>query len=443
MGLSEARRSRRPQRRTVPGLAVREAAAELVRAVVDRREPLAVDRGPLDALEGSDRAFARAIATTALRRHGQIRDALAGLLARPLPPRAGGLPAILEVAAAQILFMDVPDHAAVSVAVEAAAADAKAQHFKALANGVLRTLVRERDTILARQDAARLNTPGWLFDRWVAAYAEPEARRVAEAHLAEAPLDLTVKGDAPGWAERLGGVALPNGTVRLPGGGRIEALPGFEEGAWWVQDFAASLPATLLGDVAGKTVLDLCAAPGGKTAQLALAGARVTAVDAASDRVERLRGNLSRLRLEAECVVADALDYDPGRTFDAILLDAPCTSTGTIRRHPDIPFLKRASDIPAMAALQTKLLERAAHLVRPGGVVVYATCSLEPEEGERLAQEAIGSLPLAFSPIRADDSGLPAGLVRSDGVLRTLPSSEPDGIAGGMDGFFAARFVRV
>jgi 16S rRNA (cytosine967-C5)-methyltransferase len=440
-----ARRSQ--EVRESPGLAARQAAAALLSEILDNHRPLdacleAAD-SPLAGLSLQDRSLARAIVATALRRHGQIETALGALIERKLPKRAGALPSILQVAATQLLFMDVPDHAAVSLAVQSAEADSKARHFKSLANGVLRNLVRRRDELLGGQDAARFNTPEWLWQRWAAAHGT-EAHAIAAAHLDEPPLDVSVNGEAAAWAERLGGAALPTGTVRFSAKGRIEALPGYGEGAWWVQDFAAAMPARLLGDVASKEVLDLCAAPGGKTAQLAAAGAKVTAVDIAVSRVARLKENLSRLRLDADCIIADALAFDPGRAFDAVLLDAPCSATGTIRRHPDIPWLKSVEDIASLATTQRALIARAASLVRPGGALVFATCSLEPEEGEDQAKAALADLPLEAWPIVPDEfPGLSPDWV-SGGWLRTLPRYSPaPGISGGMDGFFAARFRRL
>lgn len=444
MGLS-ARRSR--EARESPGLAPRQAAAALLAKVLGEGRPLDAQldsaSSPLAGLAAQDRSLARAIVATALRRHGQIEAALGGLMERRLPKSAGSLPWILQTAAAQILFMEVPDHAVVSLAVQAAGADPKARHFKPLANGVLRNLVRRRDELLAAQDEARLNAPDWLWQRWVAAHGEAAAHAIASAHLEEAPLDLSVKGDGAAWAERLGGTLLPGGTVRLNAKGRIEALPGYREGAWWVQDFAATLPARLLGDVAGREVLDLCAAPGGKTAELAAAGAKVTAVEIAPSRVARLKENLKRLRLDADCVTADALAYDPGRTFDAVLLDAPCSATGTIRRHPDIPWLKSAGDIAALAKAQRAMIEKAVGLTRPGGTLVFATCSLEPEEGEEQAKAALADLPLEPLPIGDGEiAGLSPDWI-AGGWLRTMPQMQPaPGVAGGMDGFFAARFRR-
>ncbi len=429
--------------RAVPGVAAREAAAALLSSVLEDRQALSLEGPVLARLSPEDRGLARAIAGTALRRHGQIAAAIAGLIAKPLGRRAGPLPMILEVAAAQILFMEVPDHAAVSVAMAAAEADTKARHFKPLANAVLRELVRRRDEILATQDEMALNTPDWLRRRWTKSYGEEGARALAAAHLREAPLDIGVKSEPEEWAKRFGGTVLPTGTVRLEARGRIEALPGYDEGAWWVQDAAAALPARLLGDVRGKTVLDLCAAPGGKSAQLALAGATVTAVDVDAARVDRLKANLKRLGIEAECVVADAMTYEPGHQFDAVLLDAPCSSTGTIRRHPDIPWLKNEGDIAAVAALQRRLLDRAMALTKPGGTLVYASCSLEPEEGEDQADWA--EKALALNPWPVSDADIPGARAEwfQDGRLRTLPFQSPGTEAGGgMDGFFAARFRR-
>jgi 16S rRNA (cytosine967-C5)-methyltransferase len=287
--------------------------------------------------------------------------------------------------------------------------------------------------------------PDWLFARLEQAYGEATALKIADAHLAPPGLDLSVKSDSASWAERLGGVALPMGTVRLPGTHRVAELPGFDAGAWWVQDAAAALPVRLLGNVAGKTVADLCAAPGGKTAALAAAGAKVTAVDLSESRVRRLKENLSRLGLEAEVEAADALTWQPGKVFDAVLLDAPCTATGTIRRHPDIQWLKRPEDVTTLAALQAKMLDHAATLVRPGGRLVFATCSLLPEEGEGRVAPFLARHPeFALSSIDPQEIAGLAHLVTKDGALRTLPCDGfgDDPAFAGMDGFFAVRFER-
>jgi 16S rRNA (cytosine967-C5)-methyltransferase len=273
----------------------------------------------------------------------------------------------------------------------------------------------------------------------MAAYGEATARRIAEAQLAEPPLDLTVQNDPDGWAEKLDATRLPSGTLRLTGArGDVRKLPGYDEGAWWVQDAAAALPARLLGDVEGQRVFDLCAAPGGKTAQLAAAGAYVMAIDRSEARLRQLEGNLSRLSLAAATVAAEIQDWTPPDTPGKILLDAPCTATGTLRRHPDIAYLKRPEDASAMAELQAALLVAAADMLAPGGTLVYAVCSLEPEEGvERVAALLQSRNDFERAPVTADKLGVPADAVTADGDLRTLPCHWAE--QGGMDGFYAAR----
>ncbi|HWJ71591.1 MAG TPA: transcription antitermination factor NusB [Kaistia sp.] len=438
---------KRPPVKLAPGVAARVAAITAVHAVFAEHRPadsvLDDPHGPFASLDPRERALARAILGIALRRHGQIIDALGRFLEKSLPRKSGHLAAILHVAAAQILFMDVADHAAVSIAVDLASQDHDARHFKGLVNAVLRRLTEGRDAILASQDEAVLNTPDWLAAGWTKAYGADTARAIAIAHLAEPALDLTVRSDPALWAEKLEGIVLPNDTVRLVGHRSIEAMPGFEEGAWWVQDAAAALPARLLGAVECKAVADLCAAPGGKTLQLAARGARVTAVDISVDRLHRVRQNLDRIGLDAELVAADLLDWQPGRIFDAVLLDAPCSSTGTIRRHPDVALLKRPADIASLAKLQAELIARAVDLLEPGGVLVYSTCSLEPAEGEIQVQRALARLPLRLVPIEPSEIGGLSELCRS-GQLRSLPTDLPaaEPRMGGLDGFFAARFVK-
>jgi 16S rRNA (cytosine967-C5)-methyltransferase len=267
---------------------------------------------------------------------------------------------------------------------------------------------------------------------------------LALAH--EPSLDLTVKSDAAQWASRLHGEVLSTGSVRTVLHGAVTMLPGFSEGQWWVQDAAAALPVRLFGDIKGKSIADLCAAPGGKTAQLAQSGAHVTALDRSPARVARLRENLTRLSLQAETVVADAVEWaGPPEGFDGILIDAPCTSTGTIRRHPDVAWLRQESDIAAMTVLQQRLLKKSVSLLKPGGTLVYCTCSLEPEEGEHAIAALLAAEPaLRRVPIEASEvSGL-SEIITTEGDLRTLPSHLPnaDPKLGGLDGFFAARLVK-
>lgn len=397
-------------------------------------------------LEPRDRALARLIAASVLRRLGELEFVLNSYLEKPLPKRQGALWQILLSGAAQLLFLATPPHAAVGLAVEQARRDRHAAHYDKLVNALLRRVAREGAATLQGRDAVALNIPAWLLQRWSEAFGGGTACRIAAASLVEAPLDLSVKGAPETWAERLGGVVLPTGSVRLAAGGRIEDLPGYAEGAWWVQDAAAALPARLLGPVAEKTVVDLCAAPGGKTAQIAAAGADVTAVDLSGARLKRLGANLERLHLEARLVEADAATWVPQRTFDAVLLDAPCTATGTIRRHPDILRLKRPDDVAALAEIQSRLLDNAAGLVAPGGTLLYCTCSLEPEEG---AQQIEGFLArdrrFARAPIAAGECGISGEWLTPNGELRTLPCHLPGERPelSGMDGFYAARLTRI
>jgi 16S rRNA (cytosine967-C5)-methyltransferase len=325
--------------------------------------------------------------------------------------------------------------------------DRRAAKYAGLVNAVLRRCAREGQPLIDEVKSKTLDIPEWLMTRWIAHYGASIARDIAAAMSHEPSLDITVKSDPAHWATRLHGEALPTGTVRTLLQGSVTMLPGFAEGQWWVQDAAAALPARLLGDVAGKSIADLCAAPGGKTAQLALAGARVTAVDRSPARMARLRDNLARLALQAETVVSDAVEWQSATSegFDGILIDAPCTSTGTIRRHPDVSWLRQEADIGALVGMQTRLLQKAVALLRPGGILVYCTCSLEPEEGE----QAIAALLAAESAMRRVpiESGEVAGLEQTldpQGDLRTLPCHLPhqDPRLGGLDGFYAARLVK-
>lgn len=432
-----------------PGLEARLAAHALLAAVVDGRrafdEALAeeIARGSLKSVSAPDRGFARAIAGTALRHLGEIDRLIASLLATPLPKRAGPTRTILRCVAAELVFLDVKPHAAVDLAVEAASRDNWARHFKSLVNALSRRLAREGKTMLESLDRERASLPPWLWESWTRAYGEARTRAIAAAQWREPPLDLSVKNDAERalWAERLGAEILPTGALRLVAGGRIEQLAGFAEGAWWVQDAAAALPARLLGDVRGLDVLDLCAAPGGKTLQLAASGAHVTALDRSAPRLDRLRQNLARMKLDAQIVVADAVKWAPGRQWKAILLDAPCTATGTARRHPDVIHLKTPADRDRLAALQSRLLAHAADLLASGGTLVYCTCSLEPEEGERQVEAFLAAhADFARLPIAAAELGGQGELVTPAGDLRTLPCHLPE--KGGLDGFYAARLVR-
>jgi 16S rRNA (cytosine967-C5)-methyltransferase len=435
--------------RAPQGMAARDLAAQLVADVLLGRQPLdqawsqLTARSAVAALDARDRALARLIAATVLRRQGELEHVLNAFLEKPLPADKGRLWPILLTGAAQLVCLGMPPHAVVDIAVELTRRDRGAHRFAKLANAVLRRVGERGAAMLADQDGVRLNTPPWLWQRWTEAYEPETARRIAEASLVEAPLDLTLKpcapGDAQAWADRLGGALLPTGSVRVASHGRVEDLPGFAEGGWWVQDAAAALVVRLGGDVAGCSVADLCAAPGGKTAQLAAAGAHVTAVDVSGARLARLRDNLARLHLQADVVEADAATWSPGRTFEVVILDAPCSATGTIRRHPDILRLKRAEDIARMAELQRTMLANAAGLTAPGGLLIYATCSLEPEEGERQIATFLAARP-QFRRETIDPASIAADAAwfTAAGELRTLPFH-----LSGMDGFYAARLRRL
>jgi 16S rRNA (cytosine967-C5)-methyltransferase len=434
----------------VPGLAARRAAADILDSTLRRRRPLdeqlegADAHSGLTALSERDRALTRKLVATALRRLGSLRALLGSALDRGLPDDAPRVEAALLVGAAQILWLDVPDHAAVDLAVRLVQADRRAGRYAGLVNAVLRRVARDGRAMLDELDAAALDTPSWLMARWAKTFGTDTARSIALMHGHEPPLDLTVKEDADTWAARLRGEVTPTGSVRTIAHGPISMLPGFVEGAWWVQDAAAALPARLLGEVRGRSIADLCAAPGGKTAQLAHAGAQVTAVDRSANRVARLRENLTRLGLAVDTVVADATEWRDG-PFDAVLVDAPCSSSGTIRRHPDVPWLKRESDIAALAGLQSRLLDQAVVLTRPGGTIVYCVCSLEPEEGEaQVAALLARSAGIRRQPVTAGEVAGHDEFVSPDGDLRTLPCHLPhrEMRMAGLDGFYAARLVR-
>jgi 16S rRNA (cytosine967-C5)-methyltransferase len=440
------------------GLAARLQAARLVELAVDDRqslESLTADQGGLPgflALPPQDRALARAIATATLRHRGRIEHVLGKIFDRPPPAKARHLIHALHAAAAQILFMNVPDSAAVDLAVTALTLDRRSARFSGLANAVLRRLAREKDG-LTLPATASVTFPKWLSDRLRSDYGRENADRIAAAILREPGIDITPsprlgEGEIAALAHDLDGVVLPTGSIRTITATPVRDLPRFDDGIWWVQDAAAAIPAKLLGDVQSKRVADLCAAPGGKTMRLAAAGALVTAVDQSAGRLERLQDNLARMRLSAEIVNADILEWEPQEKFDAILLDAPCSATGTIRRNPDVMWTKTAQDVSALAAIQRRLIDRVAGMLKPGGTLVYANCSMMKEEGEDLIA-GMHAEPDHFSvnPIHADEVAGLGNLINRQGALRTLPfhmdaaTGAPDRM-GGMDGFFACRLLR-
>ncbi len=385
----------------------------------------------------------RAIVTVALRRLGTIRAALAGLLENGLPRQAAHLEWTLIAAAAQILFLDVPDHAAVDLAVRMTRLEAKCVPYASLVNGVLRNLIRAREKIWLESDPLDHDTPAWLAERWRKTYGDRGARhRKRPSPGACTGSHGSVRSSDLGGAARskcLAGWFAPD----LDAFAR-DRTPGFRGRPLVVQDAAAALPARLLRVRPGTRAADFCAAPGGKAAQLAATGADVTAIDRSAERLKKLASNFARLNLRANIVVADIINFKAG-PFDAILLDAPCLATGTIRRHPDIAWIKKPRDIVALTALQTRLLDKAAELVKPGGMIVYCTCSLEPEENEMQIAALLHRNPgIVRVPVEPGEVGDLPGVLNENGELRTLPSHLPaaEPRLSGLDGFFAARLLR-
>ncbi|MGX7951532.1 RsmB/NOP family class I SAM-dependent RNA methyltransferase [Tsuneonella sp. HG249] len=409
----------------VQGLAARTAALRMLDAVMRRGETLELaERAVASGLTQSDRGLARAIAGETLRWLVDLDALIDSATPTNLPPDAKPR-MVLRMMLAQVLRLDTPPHAAIATGLELLAGGPRR-----LAHGVFSAVMKAGAALPAVP-----TLPSAVAERWRA-----RAGTIAAALAEPPPLDLSLKDwrATDRWAEELSGTSLAPGHVRLPRGTAIERLEGFDEGAWWVQDLAASIPARLLGAGPeagkGKRVLDLCAAPGGKTLQLAAAGWQVTSLDKSAKRLDRLVENLDRTGLTAEVVAADALTWEPTRPYDAILLDAPCTATGTCRRHPDVLHRIGPRQIAEMADLQSALLARAHAWLAPGGALVYATCSLEPAEGENQAvRVALDRLPIMASE-------LPAGLAPTpEGCLRTDPAMLAQW--GGLDGFFVARWI--
>ncbi len=439
MSQRHADRKDRPNTDRPDTLASRAAALALLSGVV--RDGQAVDSrfGAVTAtLDARDRAFVRHLVATTLRRLGQIDAVIKAFVSRTPPPPVMD---VLRLGAAQILFLETAPHAAVDTAV-GLVKRIRQPRLSGLVNAVLRKVAAQGPAMIADHYAARINTPKWLWDGWVKAYGEKTAARIAEAHLAEPPLDVTVKESSSRetLATQLEATVLPTGTLRRTTGGAVQDLPGFTDGAWWVQDVAAALPAqVLLQSLDGpedRMVADLCAAPGGKTLQLSAAGCAVTAVDISDDRLTLVRDNLARMQLNAEVIAADILQWTPDDAFDAVLLDAPCSATGTLRRHPDLGHLKTRKDIDRFPALQRDLLERAVMFLKPGGVLVYSVCSLEPAEGSGVVSAVAENANLTIVPIDGKALGGDPSWQSDTGALRTLPCDL--NAHGGMDGFYIA-----
>ena len=423
------------------GLPARAAALSVLTDVLRRRRPLDTALEQLVHLPQRDAGFARAIASETLRRFGQIEALVRQFVPKsPAPHKSGPTLEILYAGVCELLFLDVAPHAAVDAANRLALADSQAMHFKSLINAVLRRVAREGKSIVGTQDAPRLNTPDWLWLRWCETYGAETARAIASAHALQPPIDLALKDGA--FAARLHGTMLFDNVMRLAEPSRIEELPGFSQGEWWVQDAAATFPVRLLGDVAGRTVIDLCAAPGGKTMQLASRGANVIAVEREAERIRRLAENIERTKLEATLVHADVLEFRPDAPAPFVLLDAPCTATGTIRRHPDLPWIKSASDVTHCERSAGEMLAAAADMVEVGGLLVFAVCSLEREEGVEQVEDFLRQRrDFVRGPVSAGELFGHSEWISSQGELRTLPCHLAG--AGGMDGFYAARLRRL
>ena len=420
-----------------PGLAARRAALRVVLGAMERRGGLeeALADPSLSGLDPRDRGFARVLAMTVLRRRGALDAILQQRLRKPPPEE---VTALLRLGAAQLLYLEVAGHAAVATTMDLAAETQPTRPFKPLINAVLRGLQREPP----EPPAATALAPDWLLARWRAAYGDEAAEAMAGLIAEEPAVDLTLKRaeDADELVPLLEAEVLPGGSLRTRRGGDVAEWPGYGPGRWWVQDASAAVPARLLSAAAGEPVLDLCAAPGGKAMQLAAAGAAVVAVDRSAARLQRVAQNLARVGLKAEVVAADLAAWEDARTFDAVLLDAPCTATGTFRRHPDVLWATRPADIAKLAELQAQLLAAAADRVRPGGRLVYCVCSLEPEEGEAQIRQFLRARPdFRIDPPAPGEGGAPEASLTPEGVLRILPHHR----AGGTDGFFVARLARL
>ena len=419
---------------STPGLAARRAAVALLHDVLMKKQMIAeildAADSPLNGLEPGEKARAQSIANSVLRNLGPIDTVLDQFLQKSPPFKVRN---ILRVATNEMVIDGIAPHAAVDAAVRLVRESTKTSHMKGLTNAVARRVSEHGLEIWAEMDPQPL--PSWISKPLQRACGEDVIRGIEAAHAKMPPLDITVKADAEKWAEAMSADILPTGSLRLTMPGQITNLPGYSDGAWWIQDAAAALPARLLGDVKGKQVLDLCAAPGGKTMQLAAAGGEVTSVDVSEPRLKRVRANLKRTGLSANIIAEDVLKWSPSQQFDAILLDAPCSATGTIRRHPDLPFAKDG-DLGGLLRMQQRMLLGAYGWLKPGGKLVYCTCSLLSSEGEGQIQAFLAANPDAKLLPAADQINLPPEFIGKDGGLRTRPDMWAD--IGGLDGFYAA-----
>ena len=449
-------RNAKPEPSRLTALAAFEAVMTTGKTLDDWLE----QSGDYQKLEPRDRRFCRRLVTTALRHHGEAMLALRHYVPRPPKGRQQIASLILQLALTELIWLDGPSHAVVDQAVRLIRARDQ-KHLHGLINASLRRCVddiQNGNSFKTNSKAgASANCPDWLKTALISDWGQSQVDQIMATLMIPPPLDLSVINDQQNWASRLGGIALPQGSIRL-NEGAPQTLDGYEDGQWWVQDAAATMPARLMGDVKGKYIIDACAAPGGKTAQLIARGAKVTAVDVSEKRLERLKGNLSRLGMSADIVAADVLNWSPQAPVDGVLIDAPCSTTGTIRRRPDILTRKKSPHIRALTELQLKMIRHAASWLKPGGVLVFATCSLLRAEGEDLikfvqADSGLTPYPIdasehtGFAPFTPDTNAPPHDASQSDHILRLMPNAltmpEEDGMTQGNDGFFMARFKRL
>lgn len=430
------------------GLAARMVALNVLSQILGSKKMLDAVLDHDAAFKGlpvRDRAFVRMMVSTVLRRKGQMDDLIARAMERGDTPRPEQLKWILYLGVAQLMFMDVPSHAAVDTSVELTS-QADMDGRKGFVNAVLRKISASGKKWIEDQDVAALNLPAWLYQSWITSYGVVRAKDIALACLEEAALDITLKHakDADFWASLLAAEKLPTDSLRRKSGGHVGDLQGFDKGEWWIQDASSALPVKLLGDVGGKTVLDLCAAPGGKTMQLAAAGAQVLALDRSASRMTLLNDNLKRVGLQGKVttVIEDGAGWAPKQAFTHILIDAPCTATGTLRRHPDLMHLKNEKDQAGLESIQTRLLENAARLLAVGGTLVYCTCSLQTGEGERQIERfLLDHRNFTRVPVLKEEIGNVDGIINGDGDVRVFPYALKE--QGGMDGFFISRLQRL
>jgi len=446
--ISENSKSLSPASEKDGGVPARQLALAVIERVLKHKQTIDeafIKFPPTEDMASRDRAFARILVITVLQRLGQLDLIIEPMLDRPIGRlRPTAILDVLRLGTAQLLFLETASHAAVNTSVLLAEAEGMARQ-KGLVNAVMRRIGREGIALLNKQDQTRINVPDWLWKSWVEDYGEEVAHQIAEANLSLPSLDVTVKLDPMVWAEKLNAKLLANGSLRLAEGGNVPELPGFDDGVWWVQNAVSSLPATLFGEIRGKEIVDMCAAPGGKTAQLASQGARVVALDRSAKRLVRLHENMERLNFSVDTHVVDGAAWSPkeGHLVDGILLDAPCSATGTIRHQPDVSHLKSPQDVTKLVAVQRRLLENASQYVKPGGYLIYCTCSLQKAEGEDQIDWFMDKFQGQFEQtvILPSEVGGWDMLLNEHGQVRALPFHLA--AQGGFDGFFIARLIRI